>query len=367
MEKSFSRSLAAVFLCLFGLSSNVVGMENLKMPDGEADPKVVGYFGYDIKNNKPKSKEIPGINKIQNDNLQPTSPIDIINENSGKAINYNGPLNILVINASDDISKAKMLTSLLCHNQLGLKISQIGGIHAYQEGDVYELFGQRNVRVIFFDVLHFNDRKFMKKYDPEFIAKNTNIVLYLIDKRHDKDCVKQLENFYHNFNHWWCKDYYPYDKSYKPYGDHRDNWFRPVLEGMKVTTVNHRYMYFLYYGTNLERDKFFSCKCKRNNVSDAHDPNCKELMYDFVSGMPDGRSIQGNLFHENASIDALRNCIFKEFKSFQRTEPFDEKNTHGNLFFGKDETKGTGFEKKNNMANPWMGVNPSGNTWDYWH
>ena len=321
MKKHISKSLAAVLLSLFGLSSNVVGMEN-SGGNNRPRPKVIKH--YNVKH--------------------------VSTETSGQAIDYKGPLNILVIGGFNGEFEAKQLVALLCHNEFGLKLPQIQGIDKYEEGKVYELDNQSNIRVTYFDVMHFNNKKFMEKnkYDMEFITRNSNIVLYIFGPT--DDCFQRLQNFYHTFNHWWCGKDYDYDKyPYKPFGDHRRKWFDPVLKAMGAENARHRYIYFLYYGTRAEESKFLDCKC--DDESSDTCPGCKHAIGYFVAAMPDARSIVGDLFHENASINALRDHIFNDKESFQITNKFNNQNIRGEIsipLFNK-KTEGTGFEKKENL------------------
>ena len=100
MKKHISKSLVAAFLSLFGLNSNVVGMDN---PKPKVDYKITG-----IKHLNDKEDSI----KL-----------------GGQAIIYSDPLNILVINGLDQKRsndfEAKSLVYLLCRNELGLKVSDI--------------------------------------------------------------------------------------------------------------------------------------------------------------------------------------------------------------------------------------------------
>lgn len=327
-----SRPLAAAFLSLLSLSSNVNGMESSGGGD-RPRPKVIKH--YNVKH--------------------------VSTETSGQAINYQGPLNILVIGAVNGEFEAKKLTALLCHNEFGLKLPQIQGIDKYEEGKVYELYNQPNIRVTYFDVMNFNNKKFMEKnYDMEFITRNSNIVLYIFGP--NDDCFKRLQNFYHTFNHWWCGKDYDYDKY--PYESvmNRDGWFRPVLKAMGGEKARHRYIYFLYYGTSNERNKFLNCKCavydakEDDYVVKKHASNCKYFIDEFVAAMPDSRSIAGDLFHENASINALRDHIFNDEEPFQNTEKFNNQNIRGEShFFWEKKTEGTGFEKKNIQS------------WEHWY
>ena len=71
----------------------------------------------------------------------------------------------------------------------------------------------------------------------------------------------------------------------------------------------------------------------------------------MLAAMPDARSIVGDLFHENASINALRDHIFNDKESFQITNKFNNQNIRGETsipLFNK-KTEGTGFEKKENL------------------
>ena len=317
MKNRVSKSLAAVFLSLLSLSSNVNGMESSGGGD-RSRPKVIKH--HNVKH--------------------------VSTETSGQAINYQGPLNILVIGAVNGEFEAKQLTALLCHNEFGLKLPQIQGIDKYEEGKVYELYNQPNIRVTYFDVMHFNNKKFMeKKYDMEFITRNSNIVLYIFGPT--DDCFKRLQNFYHTFNHWWCGKDYDYDKyPYKPFGDHRRKWFDPVLKAMGAENTRHRYIYFLYYGTHAEESEFLDCKC--DDESSKACPDCKHAIGYFVAAMPDSRSIVGDLFHENANINALRDRIFNDKEPFQVTNKFNNQNICGRMsYFWDNKTEGIGFEKKN--------------------
>ena len=347
MKKHISKSLAAAFLSLFGLSSNVVGMENNPKP--KVDYKITG-----IKHLNDKEDSI----KL-----------------GGQAIIYSDPL-ILVINGLDQKRsndfEAKSLVYLLCRNELGLKVSDIDKNiveSSYNEGRVYHIKdqnGKDNVRVTFFNVDHFNDKNFMlANYTDKgvnFITKNTNIVIYLFGKRNNGDCAQKLEKFYHRFNEWWCQGYYDYKKTYEPYGERRDNWFRSTLQKMGIDNANHRYMYFLYYGTNDECLKFIGCNCKnrRKDINgfyiDDHGPKCRQTVWDFVAAMPDGRSIVGDLFFENASIDSLKNEIF-EYGHYQPYKLYSNQKVKGeSKWFWQDETDGTGFEKKNIQSEKsWQG------------
>ena len=316
MKKHISKSLAAVLLSLFGLSSNIAGMES-GGGDKRPRPKVIKHY-----------------------NVEHTST-----ETSGQAISYKGPLNILVIGGFNGEFEAKQLTALLCHNEFGLQVSQIEkmyGVEQYREGKVYELYRQPNIRVTYFDVENFNDENYMKKYNLDFIAKNTNIVLYVFGET--PDCFERLTKFYHTFNYWWCKGYYNYKNSYKPHGESRDSWFRPVLKAMGAENVRHRYIYFLYYGTSAERGKFLNCKCDDKSLK-SH-PDCKHAISYFVAAMPDSRSIVGDLFHENSNINALRDYIFNDKEAFQNTKKFNNDDMVGTWHI-RDNTEGTGFESQN--------------------
>ena len=335
MKKHISKSLAAVLLSLFGLSSNVVGMEN-SGGNNRPRPKVIKH--YNVKH--------------------------VSTETSGQAINYQGPLNILVIGGFNGEFEAKQLVALLCHNEFGLKLPQIQGIDKYEEGKVYELDNQSNIRVTYFDVMHFNNKKFMEKnkYDMEFITRNSNIVLYIFGPT--DDCFKRLQNFYHTFNHWWCGKDYDYDKYPYEIVMNRDGWFRPVLKAMGAEKARHRYIYFLYYGTSNERNKFLNCKCAVYDVQEddyvikKHASNCKYFIDEFVAAMPDSRSIVGDLFHENASINGLRDYIFDDKEPFQLTKLFSNQNIRGGLYIPllDKKTEGTGFEKKNIQSGKyWQG------------
>ena len=320
MKKHISKSLAAAFLSLFGLSSNFTDVAKSM----DIRPKVIKSFDYDVPKNR-----------------------------SGQAIVYDKelPLNILVIGAPNSENEVKQLMALLCFNQFKTKVSEMP-IANHREGKVYELSNQPNIRVVYFNVNHFNDQKFMRKeeYDLAFITRNTNIVLYVMGK--NKDCCKKLEDFYHTFNHWWCGDLYDYDNNrYDPLGN-REKWFRDTLKAMKLEDSNHRYMYFLYYGTFDERKQFFECTCKwddKNNRIEATDPNCKHLLEFFVARMPDARSIVGDCVYEGSSIDQLVDRVFGEGEVYHPNENFNDKNIRGKIRipFFHSETHGTGFEKKN--------------------
>ena len=317
--------------------------------------------------NNPKPKvdyKITGIKHL-NDKEDSTSKV------GGQAITYDLPLNILVINGLDQkVSndfEAKSLVYLLCRNEFGLKVSDIDKNiieSSYNEGRVYHIKdqnGKDNVRVTFFNVDHFNDKSFMlTNYTDKgvnFITKNTNIVIYLFGKRNSGDCAQKLEKFYHRFNKWWCQGYYDYKKQpYEPYDlGARENWFRITLKNMGLEKSNHRYIYFLYYGTNDECSNFMKCECRNGKSKDeffneGHSKGCKQPLREFVADMPDSRSIKGGYFYEGASIDKLVGLILNN-KTYTSNKLFSNPEVKGESYnflqFWKHETDGTGFEKKN--------------------
>ena len=336
MKNHISKSLAAIFFSLISLNPNVSGMEaNNKDQKNRVSPVRMrsGEFDYD---------------KSVGDKTNVNSKYsDIMSKTSGQAIKYNGPMNILIIDGTDGIFRAQQLAALLCHNKFGLMLSQIEGTYDnYANNKVYELVGQPNVRVLFYNVKDFNSENFKNGHNPEFIAKNANIILYLIGNRKDKKIFETLKKFYHTFNYWWCKGDYDYKGDYKSYGDSKDNWFRYVLNKRKINTVNHRYMHFLYFGSDDERDDFVKCHCK-NLEENGHEEECNELVRDFISGMPDGRSIAGGVFYENCNINALVDMLFGDgYGSSFVSVPYDEKKIISNYVLISGGTSGTGTEKK---------------------
>lgn len=319
-----SRPLVAAFLSLLSLNNNTFGMEN----DFKSNIDVTHYCHDDRK--------------------------------FRQAINYyeDRPLNILVINGLNNESKAKILMSLLCHNELGKTLSQMKNEKIdYREGDVYELYRQPKVRIAFFNAMNFLKKDFPKNYDAEFITQNTNIVLYIFGKN-EVEGINGINNeeelltkFYDKFNYFWCGKYYNYNESpYKPYGiDNRTNWFYSTLKAMGRENDIHRYIFFLYFGKENECSEYFKCKCNLNkkDIVKKHKNECRRPLYTYISNMPDSRSIQGDIFYEDASVDELVSLIFKEDKFYSKYKSFNNPNFKGNFntWFNKD-TSGTGFEKK---------------------
>lgn len=336
MKKHISKSLAAAFLSLFGLSSNVAGMENNPKP--KVDYKITGI-------------------KYLNDKEDSTSKV------GGQAITYNLPLNILVINGLDKVNndfEAKSLVALLCRNKLGLKVSEIDNVGNYQKGKAYHLENLKKVRVAFFNVDDFIGKNYLCEKAKEHISKNANVIFYLYGKRKNNDCDDKLKDFYHELNYWWCKGHYDYDKnnpekSYNRYNN-KDGWVIATnkSKGLKYEDIR-RYIYFLNYGTKDEGNRFLTCNCPtefskgfEHLVGFSHQPGCKQPIQEFVSGMPDSRSIMTGLFYKNASINKISDIAFGEMVNVYGTpkELFTNDSLQGKWYLF-DNNEGTGFEKKN--------------------
>lgn len=331
LKKHISKSLAAAFLSLFGLNSNVVGMDN---PKPKVDYKITGI-------------------KYLNDKKDSTSKV------GGQAITYDLPLNILVINGLDKINndfEAKSLVALLCRNKLGLKVSEIDNIGNYQKGKAYLLENLEKVRVTFFNVDDFIGENYLCEKAKKNIAKNANVVFYLFGKRAKGDCGEKLKEFYHELNYWWCGKHYKYNKSYEAKDlVKRDDWFRATLESMGCKNACHRYIYFLYYGTNDECLNFINCNCGRDvKKYEPHKVGCKKPIWEFVADMPDSRTIVGGLFYNDASIDTLSNQAFGSGKVYNVPNNLFTNDSLQGKWYLLDNNEGTGFEKKNVQSGwPW--------------
>ena len=336
MKNRVLKSLIAVFLSLFSFNSSVYCMEKNKL-------------NFELIYSQP-----------------PPPKIDSSEKTSGQAFDYKyGNLNILIINGLDDDSKSKDLMSLLCHNEFGKKLSQIPIEEktCYNEGEVYELVNQPKVRVAYFNAKSFIGNNFSSRYNANFIAYNTNVVLYIFGKNNTSDEFDLLKKFYHTFNRFWCGKYYDYDNE-KQYSDgnvdDRTFWFLTALKAMGRTSVNHRYILFLFYGTNKEYDEYFACNKKcvlgKNSFCTSHDKNCKHWIATYVSSMPDARSIYSDIFYKDSNINKLTDLILcrrEYYASYDQYEPFtNPKFNYKYNIWPRTATSGTGLDPKEKSLKP---------------
>ena len=166
----------------------------------------------------------------------------------------------------------------------------------------------------------FNDANNPKNCDWDFICQDTSKIFYIFESKSadDDECFDKLKKFYHKFNKHWCGKDLNYNENYIPYGPiiwdmsgdikprekGRDDWFFYIVKKRQLST-NHRYIYFL-----LDSDhRSYSLPFK-----------------DYISRMPDARSIIMCKLDNNLNIALFKEKLDSNCETPQLVTLFNDKN-----------------------------------------
>ena len=362
MKKHISKSLAAAFLSLFGLSSNVAGMDSglIKNPNnvdltkigiskksnnhGNDDNLIVNPNNVDLTKIGAHNNNFLEFN--DNKNFIATGPSESENKNKGDscnkktdfkfknipdkpyvsgeaAIKVSYPFNILVI--ADTKDRMQKVTSLLRNNNVNIslgKLKSIGDFNNYESGGIYQAVNNQNINILCITLDDFINNSF--DYDLDFICQNTSKIFYVFksNSSSDKLCYDKLQKFYHKFNKHWCGKDLNYCNNYDPSGvtiweprfqgpvlaRGRNDWFEYIR--VKRGLDDHRYIFFL-----LDNNKI----------------DCSFEFNEYVSNMPDARSITICELNDKLNVKLFTDLLFEQcYEGFQKVQPFIESKKNSN-------------------------------------
>ena len=362
MKKHISKSLVAAFLSLFGLSSNVAGMDSglIKNPNnvdltkigiskksnnhGNDDNLIVNPNNVDLTKIGAHNNNFLEFN--DNKNFIATGPSESENKNKGDscnkktdfkfknipdkpyvsgeaAIKVSYPFNILVI--ADTKDRMQKVTSLLRNNNVNIslgKLKSIGDFNNYESGGIYPAVNNPNINVLCITLDDFINNSF--NYDWDFICQNTNKIFYVFggETNNNEGRFDTLKKFYRKFNKHWCGKDFSYDDNYEPNGytvwgknfnkmprkKGRNDWFEYVR--VKRGLSDHRYIFFL-----LDNNKI----------------DCSFEFNEYVSNMPDARSITICELNDKLNVKLFTDLLFEQcYEGFQKVQPFIESKKNSN-------------------------------------
>ena len=237
--------------------------------------------------------------------------------NGEPAIKLDYPFNLLVV--ADNEDRMKKVTSLLCNNNLSLSLGDLKNLqdlNHYKSGGIYYAVNNPNINVLCITLDDFTNNSF--NYDWDFICQNTTKIFYVFggETNNNKGRFDTLKKFYRKFNKHWCGKDFSYDDNYEPNGrtvyepnfkgpvlaKGRNDWFEYIR--VKRGLSDHRYIFFLL---------------DNNKIDYSFELN------DYVSNMPDARSITVCELNDKLNVKLLKDLLFEQcYEKFQKVQPFLE-------------------------------------------
>ena len=381
MKKHISKSLVAAFLSLFGLSSNVAGMDSglIKNPNnvdltkigisensnkhGNDDNLIINPNNVDLTKigmskgipNKLSNKEfsmidnpnnvdltkigMPGNNAIKPNN----DKIDIPQKTSSKfkkdfkpkedfrksyndgepAIKLDYPFNLLVV--ADNEDRMKKVTSLLCNNNLSLSLGDLKNLqdlNHYKSGGIYYAVNNPNINVLCITLDDFINNSF--NYDWDFICQNTTKIFYTFgwDSDNAEKYFDTLKKFYHKFNKHWCGKDFSYDDNYEPNG--YTVWGKNFNK-MPLKKGRNDWFEYIRVKRGLDDHRYIFFLLDNNKI------DCSFEFNEYVSNMPDARSITICELNDKLNVKLFTDLLFEQcYEGFQKVQPFIESKKNSN-------------------------------------